>query len=388
MRYPVRRTMSLLRPGLALVGLASITPACGGDSRDDGALDPEAVLAVTENYAEMVKANYADAREDAEALRAAVDTFVNDPTDANLGAARSAWLAARESYGQSEAYRFYDGPIDDPIDGPEGQLNAWPMDEAYVDYVEGAPDSGIVNDAENYPTIDTELLISLNEAGGETNIATGYHAVEFLLWGQDLSEDGPGDRPVSDYVDDGSNNADRRATYLKAATSLIVSDLQGLEAQWAGDYQTEFTGAAPEVALRNMLLGMGSLSGAELAGERIEVALQTRDQEDEHSCFSDNTHHDIVTNATGIQNVYLGRYGNVSGPSIYELVAQRDVALADRLRDELAASVAAAEAIPAPFDRAIVEHRESVEATVDALRVQADTIGEVAAAFGINLALE
>ena len=388
MRYPVRRTMSLLRPGLALVGLASITPACGGDSRDDGALDPEAVLAVTENYAEMVKANYADAREDAEALRAAVDTFVNDPTDANLGAARSAWLAARESYGQSEAYRFYDGPIDDPIDGPEGQLNAWPMDEAYVDYVEGAPDSGIVNDAENYPTIDTELLISLNEAGGETNIATGYHAVEFLLWGQDLSEDGPGDRPVSDYVDDGSNNADRRATYLKAATSLIVSDLQGLEAQWAGDYQTEFTGAAPEVALRNMLLGMGSLSGAELAGERIEVALQTRDQEDEHSCFSDNTHRDIVTNATGIQNVYLGRYGNVSGPSIYELVAQRDVALADRLRDELAASVAAAEAIPAPFDRAIVEHRESVEATVDALRVQADTIGEVAAAFGINLALE
>ncbi|NJK32820.1 MAG: hypothetical protein HC927_10650 [Deltaproteobacteria bacterium] len=137
-----------------------------------------------------------------------------------------------------------------------------------------------------------------------------------------------------------------------------------------------------------MLLGMGSLSGAELAGERIEVALETQDQEDEHSCFSDNTHRDIITNALGIQNVYLGRYGSSDGPGIYDLVAARDQALADRLAAEIQASVDAAMAIPEPFDVAIVEHREAVEAVVDALRVQSDTIVEVAALFDITLALE
>ena len=80
-------------------------------------------------------------------------------------------------------------------DGPEGLINAWPLDEAYIDYVEGDPAAGVVNDPDTYPTIDAELLTSLNEQGGEANISTGWHAIEFLLWGQDLSTDGPGDAP-------------------------------------------------------------------------------------------------------------------------------------------------------------------------------------------------
>lgn len=376
--------------------LALVLLACTESSPDDQqSLTADEVAPIGEQYASVVASNYVDAHAAAVELRDAIESFVTNPSEAGLEAARRAWLDAREPYGQTEAFRFYDGPIDNPESGPEGQLNAWPMDEAYVDYVEGMPDVGIINDAASYPTIDAELLSELNEQGGETNIASGYHAIEFLLWGQDLSDDGPGARPWTDYDSSGAgtaSNQDRRGTYLLAAADLLEADLESLVAAWdasdSSNYRAQFLAEAPEEIVRRMLLGIGSLSGAELAGERIEVALATQDQEDEHSCFSDNTHRDIVTNALGIQNVYLGRYGGSEGPSLYDLVATRDQALADRLAAEIQASVDAALAIPAPFDRAIVEHREAVEATVDALRVQTDTIADVAALFDITLALE
>lgn len=383
-----------------LFALLLLVGSCTTDEGDDGdanieALTADEVAPIADNYATMIAVNYAEARASAQALRDAIDDLVATPDDATLNAAREAWLAAREPYGQTEVYRFYDGPIDNPDDGPEGRLNAWPMDEAYVDYVEGMPDAGIINDLAAYPSIDAALIASLNEQGGETNIAAGYHAIEFLLWGQDVDPAGPGARPASDYDASGAgtaSNQDRRAAYLQAAAQLLIDDLDRLVVAWdpaaSGNYRAEFLAAAPEEIVRRMLLGMGSLSGAELAGERMSVALDTQDQEDEHSCFSDNTHRDILNNATGIQNVYEGRYGTLDGPGIYDLVAERDQALADRLRDELQASVDLALAIPAPFDRAIVEHRDAVEATVEALRTQADSIVEAAALFDIALALE
>jgi putative iron-regulated protein len=377
---------------LPLAALPLALFACvSASSEREQPLSAEEVAPVAENYADLVARNYADAHAAALELRDAIASFVADPSETKLTVARKAWLDAREPYGQSEAFRFYDGPID----AIEGRLNAWPMDEAYVDYVEGMPEAGIINDPDSYARIDQDLLIELNERGGETNIAAGYHAIEFLLWGQDLSAEGPGARPWTDYSQSEAataNNQDRRASYLLAAADLLVADLASLTLAWAADsessYRQQFVSEAPEEIVRRMLLGMGTLSGEELAGERIEVALATRDQEDEHSCFSDNTHRDIVTDALGIQNVYLGSYGGEQGPGLYELVAARDQALADRLAEQLQASVDAALAIPAPFDRAIVEHREAVEATVAALRAQADTIVEVAALLEIPLELE
>ena len=391
----------MTRFGTQLSVLALLLAACTTDDPEASeALSADEVAPIAEQYATIVAASYADSQASAIVLRDALDSLVTTPSQATLDAARLAWLDAREFYGQTEAYRFYDGPIDNPDTGPEGQLNAWPMDEAYVDYVDGMPDAGIINDPATYATIDAALLSELNEQGGETNIASGYHAIEFLLWGQDFSADGPGQRPWTDYDSSGAGtaaNQDRRGAYLLAAADLLVSDLDGLLLAWdpatADNYRAEFVSAAPDEIVRRMLLGIGSLSGAELAGERIEVALETQDQEDEHSCFSDNTHRDIIVDIVGIQNVVLGDYigsdGAVNdGPGLYDLVASRDQALADRLVAEIQASLDAAEAIPVPFDQAIIEDREAVEATVDALRQQTDTMVEVAALFDINLALE
>ena len=137
----------------------------------------------------------------AEALDQAIDRFLNDPSAARFDAAKRAWLLARDDYGPTEVYRFYDGPIDNEEDGVEVLVNAWPLDEAYIDYVVGSPNAGIINNPADFPSIDADLIVSLNEEGGEENVSTGWHAIEFLLWGQDTSEDGPGVRPLEDYTD-------------------------------------------------------------------------------------------------------------------------------------------------------------------------------------------
>jgi len=377
---------------MALVAGALTSAGCGTEPLEESRARP-----VVERYAALVNENYTDAVAKARVLRAAVDAFVADPTEAKLTAARTAWLEARPAYGQSEAFRFYGGPIDDEDTGPEGRINAWPLDEAYIDAVEGAPGAGIINATTEYPTLSEELLKSLNERDSETNIATGYHALEFLLWGQDRSVTGPGNRPATDFVDGGTApNAARRRQYLKLATDLLVKDLESVQAQWApgaDNYGKQFSAQEPQEAVLQVLTGLGSLSGAELSGERMTVAYDNKDQEDEHSCFSDNTKADLYNNALGIQNVYLGRYGTQDGKGLDELVAAVDSKLDEEMKQRLQASLDAIQAIPGPFDQAILgadntEGRQKVKAAIDALRAQTETLVDVATTLGITLNLE
>ncbi len=380
-----------MRPRLIGIGaaLAAALTACGGNASDD--LRGE----VVENYADVVHESYQVSLESATAMDQAVDAFLADPTDETLAAAKEAWVTARDDYGPTEAFRFYGGPIDDEESGVEGFLNAWPLDEAYIDYVEGSPEAGIVNLPDEYPTIDADLLVSLNEQGGEANISTGWHAIEFLLWGQDLSTDGSGARPLADYTT--APNADRRAAYLAVASDLLLTHLGQMVDAWApeGDnYRTEFLALDPAEALGMIMTGMGELSRGELAGERMTVAYEARSQEDEHSCFSDNTTNDIIGNAGGIERVYLGQIGSVDGPGVYDLVAADDQELADRLADEIGASVALAEEIPPPFDKHLVEGvsdedpgRLAIFDTIVSLESQTDTIVEAADALEVSLNL-
>jgi putative iron-regulated protein len=349
--------------------------------------------AVVRHYAELVHATYADTLAAALELQQTVDAFVAHPSAVGLAQAREAWRAAREWYGQTEAFRFYAGPIDDD-EGPEARLNGWPMDESYVDYVRDRSDAGIIND--RTAPITKEALAGLNERGGEENIATGWHAIEFLLWGQDFNDGGAGDRSYEDYVDGKRPNADRRRQYLAAVTGLLIDDLRYLVDAWApgaDNYRTAFERGGEE-SLRKIMVGIGSLSRGELAGERMEVALSTHDQEDEHSCFSDNTHRDIVSNALGIENVWLGRYrrrdgSTLEGPSLRALVAARDPTLAQRLTLEIAATRTAAAAIQAPFDREIAGGRDApgrqrVQKTIDSLVRQSKDLVDAASTIGIT----
>lgn len=306
---------------------------------------------VLDTYANIAFAKYEDSLTTAQALQTAVDALIANPSDDTLAAARQAWLDARVPYQQTEVFRFGNAIVDDW----EGLVNAWPLDEGLIDYVDasygGATDENefaalnvIANASFTVAGLDvdasqiTPALIAdtLNEADGvETNVARGYHAIEFLLWGQDLNGTNPGagDRPYTDYVvGDGctNGNCDRRADYLSSATELLVQDLAWITDQWSenGAARNELT-ADVDAGIVAILTGMGSLSYGEQAGERMRLGLMLNDPEEEHDCFSDNTHNSHYYDGKGVQNVYLGAYERidgtvVSGPSLSDLVADQN----------------------------------------------------------------
>ena len=345
-------------------------------------------------YANLAFAVYDDALTDAQALNTAIVAFVDNPSSTTMDNAQQAWLESRESYGQSEIFRFVDGPIDNPSDGPEGLINAWPMDEAYVDYVSGNANSGIINNLIDYPTITISGIVGANEFGGEENISAGYHAIEFLLWGQDLSTTGPGARPFSDYVGGSGSTQERRGTYLKHLGTILVGALQQVRDAWnpagTGNYRATFLAMDNNTALRKMFNSLRVLSGEELAGERMLVAYENADQEDEHSCFSDNTHRDIYLNAQGISNLYTGTYvrsngTTVTGYSIEDLVAEVVPAKNTELMARFTTSQGLISAMHVPFDQAITQpgFRPGVLSAIESLQAEQVLILSIAADFDI-----
>ncbi len=450
---------------LAIALVAALSLSACVDDGDDGATGPAGAAGpsgapgtdgvsvfvtredVVTTNANLAYAKYSDSLITAVSMRSALQDLVDNPSAETMVAAKQAWLDSREPYGQTEVYRFRVGPIDalnddgsmgEEGDGPEGRINAWPLGEAIIDYVApivdgnsgpdaaaNALDTNVIADSVNYPVINQETITSVFEYGeDERNVTTGYHAIEFLLWGQDLNEDlsgaGPrdasgGQRPVSDFYSVSNGNVgactsgtigapddicDRRGDYLLAAADQLIDDLTLVAEAWepgSGVHYTSFV-AGGDVSLAKILEGMGRMSYGELAGERINIALTTDSQEDEHSCFSDNTHRDIFTNAKGIQNSFNGSYTRidgevVEGASIYDLlVVEGQHELANQLRGSLEATMAAAATIDTkaktgtPFDVLIQEgvQQENVIAVIQALVQQTDDIEQVIDALGVT----
>lgn len=342
--------MKQFRLALSSISLVAAL-AISGYAKENTIQTPQTVLTT---YANMATANYNDALKDAKALELAVNVFAKNPTPNTLKNAKDAWKNARESYGQTEIFRLSNGPIDaedgwvaEAYGALEGQINAWPLDENMIDYTidaDGKKTNGNIIDtfgefnpggeeakAINVKNITKEALSELNENGGDANVSTGYHAIEFLLWGQDQDysnflKDGitkgamtAGQRPITDFTTD--KLAPRRLAYLKAVTSKLVEDLSVVASAWSNElkenqglYKAALLNKAGDKnidsndSLRQILAGMGVFIKSELANERIAVAVLTPSEEDEHSCFSDNTHRDIAMNYQGFKNVLLGTY--------------------------------------------------------------------------------
>lgn len=385
-----------LRP---LAWLTVLVMGCSGCERSarPRATDEEIRRALT-TYADIAEAGYEDATRGARNLVGAIDGLLTAPSAGSLNAAREAWLSARTPYVQTEVYRFYDGPID----AVELLVNTWPIDEAYVEAPEQGSAPGIIDDVVHYPELTRELMVGLNAKDGETSIATGYHVIEFLLWGRDLQRDGPGARPYTDYVRTTSDpqaaaRAERRGRFLKLAAELLVAQLESVTVAWRnqpGTYRSAFLSKPPRDALALAVKGMGSLSGAELAGERLTVAYETKNQENEHSCFSDSTHLDLAGDVQGIQNLCTGRYRTTNGMElagygICELVGRYDLTLGNTLAAQIASSLETVRAIPPPFDTAILgtddaPGRQAIARAIAALQLQTQTLAQAAAAMQLS----
>jgi putative iron-regulated protein len=390
---------------IALLGAACRERSSPAEQREAAAvLDAAALAPVQQYYADLAHALYGDSAVAARALERVIDEFLVTPSREGLEKARAHWILARKPYQQSEVYRFYEGPIDEV----EKFVNPWPIDENYVEAGAEGGKPGIVEDVATYPELSLGLLTSINTREGETSVSTGYHVLEFLLWGRDTRADGPGDRPYDDYVPSAEEKAGkappiaaRRGRYLKLATELLVQHLERVRDAWApntsDNYRARFLRMPANEAFGLIVKGMGALSGPELAGERLTVPYATKSQENEHSCFSDTTHTDMALDALGIQNVCLGRYARpdgavLAGPGLCDFIAKQRPELAKMLRADLAASVARAESIPPPFDRAILgsdtaKGRMAVRQAIQAFERQTETLSRIAAAYAVRMSL-
>ena len=401
----------LTHPTLALAAVAFSLPAAA-------ALEP-----VTRTYVDIAHAAYEDSLISARTLREAIGSFLDAPSAATLEQARNAWIEARVPYQQTEVYRF-GNPI---VDEWEGKVNAWPLDEGLIDYVDAAaygaeseentfyaanvianPTLTVAGRTIDAGTIDADLLRSLHEVDEvEANVATGYHAVEFLLWGQDLNGTGPGagDRPATDFMpgaDCTGGHCERRRAYLMAATDLLIADLEEIVAAWGPDGGGRATldalPATGQIAV--MLNGMGSLSYGELAGERMQLGLMLHDPEEEHDCFSDNTHNSHYDDARGIYNVYHGRYRRidgsvVEGPSLASLVRAAAPDVDAEMRARLDATAAAMQRLKDTADSGAMAYDQMlgesnpegnaiVQEAVDALKAQTRVMEQAAVALGVE----
>lgn len=408
MNYPIKVAATLLFSPL----LALTSPAQSAEISD-----------IAETYIGLAHSIYSDSLDTALQLSEQINVFLDEPTESNLTTAKQSWEMARSVYSQSEVFRFGNPVVDDW----EPQINAWPLDEGFIDYVDDtnyfyelgnpvgkaniiASETLIWGPNElDLSTITPQLLSSLNELGGtEANVATGWHAIEFILWGQDLngSNPGAGERPISDFTP-GENctngHCDRRRQYLAAVTELLIEDLQIIvdiwDAQSEDSYAQKFLAFDNREQIRRILYGMGSLALGELAGERMKVALLANSTEDEHDCFSDNTHSTLYNDALGIDVVFRGSYTSskgltFSGPSLWswaeknqtDLALTLDQSFSDSLRS-IEKIVVSAEAGTA-FDQLIApgnhQGAKLINDAIDSLKVLTKHIESLALAMNVD----
>ena len=426
---------------LSLVTAMALTSSAT-ENKQSNKTEQVAVKSILESYSNIALDNYSNALNDAKALKVAIDNFAKSATKENLEKAKKAWLVSRESYGQTEIFRLSNGPVDteegwvsEAYGALEGQINAWPLDENMIDYTidaEGKKTAGNIIDTigkfnpggEESKEVDVtkitvDAISELNENGGEANVATGYHAIEFLLWGQDQDysnflKDGitngalkAGERPLSDFTSD--KNAQRRLAYLSVAAEKLISDLEVIKSAWEknvdgnkGLYQAALNGklkgenASKNIdsndALKQIVAGMGVFVKSELANERIAVAVLTPSEEDEHSCFSDNTHRDIATNYQGFKNILTASYnGKKYGKSLLDSTDKETKERIEKLMASIEAKIKSVNDVAMKkehFDYQIKPESEQSKVIVklkNELRKLGDEMVNVAAANGISL---
>ena len=344
----------------------------------------DSINSLASSYANLVSYYYNEVSLSTQEMHNAIIKFVQAPDNNSLTNAKNKWIAARSIYGITEAFRFYGGPIDGVNkygeEGPEGLINAWPLNEAYIDYVKGSPNAGIINNLSL--EINNDTIIAANMSEDDADVSTGWHAIEFLLWGQDFSLETAGIREASDYLPTNEINIRRRA-YLAATSTLLLEHINWLSMEWLenGEGRKAFLNKNdPGGAI---LTGIATLAGFELSSERIATALDSGDPEDEHSCFSDQTHNDVKANFNGIINVYLGKglNGESFSPSISEFVAKNNLKLHENILEIINETNISINNITVPFDKMLSEPkngpgRQAAEKTVSNLLVLAKNFKE------------
>ncbi|MED6300576.1 MAG: imelysin family protein, partial [Verrucomicrobiota bacterium] len=218
----------------------------------------------------------------------------------------------------------------------------------------------IINNKEKYPSITTELLRSINLKAGKSGFTTGYHVIEFLLWGEDSDRSSSGKRSFKDYDKSNSELAKRRADYLVACCDLLIEDLENLVSEWdhesKNNLRSHLESMTSDQAIRKILRIVSVLADG-LAESQIGSIISKESVFKEQSTFSDTTHFDFLHTVAGISNLAAGAYVGLDGKlqvlglGLIGLAEQAPNARAEKIRSLINDAMKSAQAFKGPFDQ-------------------------------------
>ena len=311
------------------------------------------------NYSNIAEAASRSALSQGRILKEAISAFVKDPKAETHLLAKVSWMQARLPFLQSEFSRMIveRGEVNHDI---SNLLNGWPIDPGLIDYTAKVPGENIINNKEKYPSITTELLRSINLKAGKSGFTTGYHVIEFLLWGEDSERSSSGKRSFKDYDKSNSELAKRRADYLVACCDLLIEDLENLVSEWdhesKNNLRAHLESMPSDQAIRK-ILRMVSVLADGLAESQIGSIISKESVFKEQSTFSDTTHFDFLHTVAGISNLAAGAYVGLDGKlqvlglGLIGLAEQAPNARAEKIRSLINDAMKSAQAFKGPFDQ-------------------------------------
>jgi putative iron-regulated protein len=305
-----------------------------------------------------------DANQAAQTFDSKLASFMYHPNPMSQAEVQQAWRLAYDSFLSSLIFSYL--PIQDPPDWYSQeidykrllmQLDSWPIEGGYIDYIKEYPFSGIVNDLTL--DIDEETIRSQHGFTDPTNASLGYHALEFMLWGNTgqrsthdfFPQENTAPVPSSDggHTSDLTNfdtmrqaeardlkpqNHNRRRQYTRLLSELLQKDLHRIQRRWepsSGYYAKLLQESKAENTLQAAFIAAQDLISKELLSKRFTLT---------SSKFSQTSNADLLALLVGLQQWFMPMEAELQEASLFFLIQQADPKIADNFSTALQTSTA------------------------------------------------
>jgi putative iron-regulated protein len=301
-----------------------------------------------------------DASQSVQTLDSQLASFMYHPNPMSQAEIQQSWRLAYNSFLRSLIFSYL--PIQDPPDWQSqrigyshllAQLDSWPIEGGYIDYIQGYPFSGIVNDLTL--DIDEDSIRSQHGFTDPSNASLGYHALEFMLWGNDgkrsardfFPQENTAPIPINDdvvttqFLDDSSKeslegsahgniliqteapeiklqNHNRRRQYTQLLIELLQKDLHRIQRRWepsSGYYAQLLQQSDSKKTLRSAFIAAQGLISKEILHKRFQLI---------SSEFSQTSIDDISALLSGIELWFMPTDEDQQEASLLFLLQQTD----------------------------------------------------------------
>ncbi|MNU14663.1 Iron-regulated protein A precursor [compost metagenome] len=293
-------------------------------------------------------------------LKTAVQNLANNPTDANLAAARTAWKDVRVIWEQSEGFLI--GPVDDQNYDP--YMDTWPTDHNAMD-----------NLLTSTTPITVSYLAGLDDPENASELTLrGFHPLEYLLWGLG------GNRTAASITA-------REKEYMVALAEDIHNNVSALKSSWlpgsiyfGNKLITPGSGndvfANKREALEALANALIDICGEVADGKMLEPFEPNADSTITESPYAHNSINDFKNNIIGARNVYTCTFDGKTGKSLSDLVRANNSALDLEIKSKFEIAIQSFDGFTTTFEQAIYHQRPQVQNTLDALNSLKGTIGD------------